>query len=177
MADKKKNKKKKGTVTVMRYVKVVKKVTAKASNPNNETASSSSTNIGTFGGLTFHVSFKDDGRLDILTMTDVNQEVSANWIDHVIIGRKYPKSEFIGANNRTFTMTIRLDRSLGQDPHKQLHELNEFCETGKVDELHIGGYKIGEKWKVTSLSQAWDKIYHAGQLVRATLTMTLTSYE
>jgi hypothetical protein len=65
---------------------------------------------------------------------------------------------------------------LGQTPHKVMKTLNKFCESGKVDELYIGKHKIGKKWKLESMSQAWDKIYSQGQLTKVTLSLTLSHY-
>lgn len=132
--------------------------------------------IGSFAGLEFRVNVKKDGSLDILTPADMGQEVSSNWTEHEIIGRKYPKSEFLGANNRSFNMTIVIDRLWGHSPLGTMKKLSLFCEKGKVDVLKIGSHKVGTKWKIDSISQAWNAVYHEGQLVKATVTLTLSHY-
>lgn len=170
-------KKRKEIIRVKRYVNVTKTVVKKpkdysSSSENKETSSI----IGEFGGLKFQVKIDKNGNPNILTMSDVSQEVSSNWVDHAVIGRKFPKSEFVGANNRTFSMTVVVDRLLGYKPHSIMHKMNKFCETGQVSTLKIGSHKIGNKWKITNISEPFDRIWKNGQLTKATLTIELTTY-
>ena len=165
-------------IKVKRYVTVTKTVVKKASSGTKGKTENNQTSpcIATFGDVEFHVKTNDDGTLDILTPSDVGQEISSSWVEHAVIGQKFPKLEFLGANNRTFTMTVVVDRQFGQRPHSVIYKLNKYCEEGKVAELHFGNTKIARKWKIDSVSQAWDTIYHEGQLTRATLDITLGHY-
>jgi len=167
-------KKKKTKIRVKRYVTITKTVvkSGKDTKPSKKTIESNG--IGSFAGLKFYVKTDKDGNLDMFSFSDASQEVSAEWQEHRIIGRKFPKMEFIGANNRSFTMTIMVDKQFGKNPMSVISSLNKFCETGKISELHIGSHKIGGgKWYIESVSQSWDKIYSKGQLTRATLDLTL----
>lgn len=177
MAKKKPKKKTKTKVRVKRYVTITKTVvkSGKDTKPSKKTAQSNI--IGKFIDVKFQVEQDKEGNLKMLTMSDVGQEVSAEWEEHRIIGRKFPKMEFIGASQRTFTMTIVLDRQFGQNPHGMIAKLNKYCETGKVGELNIGSHKIGRKWYIQSVSQTWDTIYSKGQLTKATLNLTLGLYD
>lgn len=169
-------KKKKTKIRVKRYVTITKTVvkSGKDTKSNKKKKTKQVNGIGTFADLKFYVKTDEDGNLQMFSPTEVSTEVAAEWQEHRIIGRKFPKMEFIGAFNRTFSMTIVVDRQFGKSPHSVIAKLNKFCETGKVSELHIGSHKIGGgNWYIQSISQAWDKIYSKGQLTRATLSLTL----
>lgn len=167
-------KKKKTKIRVKRYVTITKTVvkSGKDAKPSKKTVSS--TEIGSFADLQFYVKTDKNGNLNMFSFSGASQEVSAEWQEHRIIGRKFPKMEFVGANNRSFSMTIVVDRQFGKSPHSVIYKLNKFCETGKISELKIGSHKIGGgKWYIESVSQSWDQIYSKGQLTRATLDLTL----
>lgn len=168
-------KKKKKKVTVMRYVKVTKTVVKKGS--QTSTKKTASKIIGSFAGIKFNVKTDKDGFLNVMTFKDATHSVSGEWEEHRIIGRKFPKREFIGAGTRQFTMTIVVDATLGHSPHSVMAKLNKFCETGQYDELNIGAHKIGRKWTLDGMSEAYDLVYHNGQLIRATLDLTLGGYD
>ncbi|MBO4394765.1 MAG: phage tail protein [Eubacterium sp.] len=170
-------KKKKTTIRVKRYVYVTKTVVKKPKQDNPTTSTATSTNIGEFAGLTFAVKLKEDGSPKVLSPNDINQNISSNWAEHQIIGRKRPKSEFIGANSRTLSMTITVDYMLGYKPHTILHKLNKFCETGKVGKFKLGTHQIGSEWKITNLSEPFEKIWKNGQLTKASAELELTSYD
>lgn len=167
-------KKKKTKIRVKRYVTVTKTVVKSGKDTKSSKKKTTSNGIGSFAGLKFYVKTNKKGNLDMFSFSDASQEVSAEWQEHRIIGRKFPKMEFIGASNRTFSMTIIVDKQFGKNPISVITKLTKFCETGKVSELHIGSHKIGGgKWYIESISQSWDKIYSKGQLIRATLDLTL----
>lgn len=169
-------KKSKKKIRVKRYVTVTKTVTKQGKDYTEKAPSGTSAIIGEYAGLIFEVNVKEDGGFSILTFSDAVQEVSANWEEHVIIGRKFPKPEFVGANARTFSMKITIDSQFGQSPHAVLYKLHKFCEEGGISELHIGSRKIGNKWYIQSISETWDQIYKKGQLTRATVELTLAYY-
>ena len=173
----KKNQKKKTVIRVKRYVTVTKTVVKKPKDHAKNKHSGSSKVIGSFADVKFQVKTTKEGKLKVLTPNDIEQTVSSNWVEHQIIGRKFPKTEFVGANIRTMTMTIVVDRMLGQNPHSVMHKLNKFCEEGGVSKLTIGSHKIGNKWKIQEMSEAFDRIYSKGQLTKATLNLTLAYYD
>lgn len=169
---KKKTKKKKPV-----YIKRGTYVTGTLKAVNIGTATKKvSHNIGSFAGLTFRVKMKKDGTLNLMTPSDMSQEISASWAEHKVIGNKIPKTEFLGPNCRSFSMTIVVNRLWGHSPLSVINKLAKFCEKGKVGVLKIGSHKIGTKWKIDSISQTWDAVYHEGQLVKATLNLTLSQY-
>lgn len=169
--------KKKTVVRVKRYVTVTKTVVKKPKDHSANKTGGSSKVVGTFAGVKFQVKTDKNGKLQVLTPSDIEQTISSNWVEHPIIGRKFPKTEFVGANIRTFTMTIVVDRMLGQNPHSVMHKLNKFCEEGGVSELKIGSHKIGNKWNIQEISEAFNRIYSKGQLTKATLNLTLAYYD
>lgn len=136
--------------------------------------------IGSFGGLVFRVvsMVGTDGKRvrKILSPSNINQEISGNWADHSIIGKK-PKSEFLGPDLRSLTLQIVVDVQLGYKPHAILRKINKFVEEGKVDIFVLGTHKIGTgKWKMEKASEAFNLIYNEGQLARATIDITLGEY-
>lgn len=112
----------------------------------------------------------------IFTFSRFSQRVSGRWSKHEVILDK-PKSEFNGADLRTITFTIALDAHLGVRPRKMLERLEDFVENGEVDMLVIGNRRIGlGMWKMTDLSESWDYLYSKGELVRASVDISLEEY-
>ncbi|RDY27134.1 phage tail protein [Lachnotalea glycerini] len=128
--------------------------------------------IGNLGKLiTFQTSDKK-----ILTFSNMKQSVSGRWKSHERIMRK-PLSEFAGPELRSITFTIQLDAMLGVKPRKTLEKMEKAVEKGYVYPLILGGKKVGKhKWKITKMSEEWETIYNAGELVKAKLDLSLEEY-
>lgn len=128
--------------------------------------------IGNLGKLiVFSVSDKK-----ILTLEKLNQTVSGRWANHNIIAKK-PKSEFLGADLRSLTFTITLNAQHGVKPRKTMEAIEKAIETGRTEPLVIGGKNIGKnKWKIIKMSESWDTILSKGELLKATLSLTLEEY-
>lgn len=128
--------------------------------------------VGNLGKL---ITFKTSDQ-KILTFSNMQQNVSGRWSSHDRIMRK-PLSEFNGADLRSITFTIKLDAMLGVKPRKTLEKIEKAVEKGYVYALVIGGKKVGKnKWKITKISEKWDVIYSAGELVKASLDISLEEY-
>jgi phage protein U len=110
-----------------------------------------------------------------LILDNLKQEVSGRWSEHEIIGKK-PKSEFTGADLRSFSFEIMVDINLGYKPHSILKKIHRLVEKGKVDTLMIGTHKIGSKWKMTNASDSFDVVYAGGELAKASISVTLKEY-
>lgn len=127
--------------------------------------------VGTFGPIVFEVS---DRR--VLTFTDLKQTVSAQYSDHKLINHK-PKKEYIGAGLRSIKFTMTLDATLGVRPKKMLTDLEYMTESGYADYLVIGSKAIGDgRFCITSISEAWDAVYSGGDLVKATVEISMEEY-
>jgi len=125
--------------------------------------------IGNLGGkIIFEVSDKK-----ILTPNNFNKNVTANWAKHNrILGK--PKSEFLGADLQTITFDMVLDVMHGVKPKDTLALLERMVEHGVWMVLVIGNERIGKHyWKVTSISEQWDTVLNKGELVKATVSVSL----
>ena len=52
-----------------------------------------------------------------------------------------------------------------------------MVESGATEYLIIGDMPLSEsKYAITAVSEAWDKVYNDGSLVKATVSITLEEY-
>lgn len=128
--------------------------------------------IGAFGSsLVFKVSDKK-----VLTFKNMKREVSGNWGSMERIGQK-PLPNFQGPSLQTITMEVKLDAMLGVKPRKMLERIEYLVESGQAETLVIGRNRIGKhQWVITKSSEAWNQILQKGELLRATVTLTLQEY-
>lgn len=127
--------------------------------------------IGNFGNS---IVFETSDRR-ILTFSGFTQKVSAQWSSHKIIGQK-SRSEFNGPELRNVSFTVVVDASLGVCPRSIIEGIERAIEIGIVDYLVIGGRLVGTRWLIKSMSEKWDELYSQGELVRATLNLSLEEY-
>lgn len=127
--------------------------------------------IGNFGNITFTVSQKKAYSFDNFKRTR-----SATWKEHNRYNNK-PISEFNGPGLDNITLDILLDASLGVNPRKEIERWGKLVDSGHHDVLVIGGQQIGKhEWKIESISEEWKYILNKGELLTATLTVTLSEY-
>lgn len=128
--------------------------------------------IGAFGtSVIFEVS---EDR--VLAFKKLTQEVKGRWASHETLGAK-PKKEFLGADTRECALEIYLSASLGVRPRTTLQDLEKMVESGATEYLIIGDMPLSEsKYAITAVSEAWDKVYNDGSLVKATVSITLEEY-
>ena len=128
--------------------------------------------IGNFGNLiVFETS---DSR--ILNFNNFQRTVSASWKSHERIGKK-PLSEFAGPELQEITFSVTLNAQYGIQPRKVLENLEKAVETGQVEFLIIGAAKIGKnRWKIVKMSEAWETILNRGELLKATVNLTMEEY-
>ena len=128
--------------------------------------------IGNFGKLiVFETS---DSR--ILNFNNFQRTVSASWQSHERIGKK-PLSEFAGPELQEITFSVTLNAQYGIQPRKVLENLEKAVETGQVELLIIGAAKIGKnRWKIVKMSEAWETILNRGELLKATVNLTVEEY-
>ena len=112
----------------------------------------------------------------VLTFKNLTQTVKGRWATHNIIGNK-PKSEFLGAGQRTISLPIYLSVNHGINPRKTIEKIEKAVENGTPYLLVIGGKQVGaNQWVITDLSETWDNIIKDGRLVSANLTLSLAEY-
>lgn len=171
MAKKKKKNKNPKKVYVKRGVLVNRVVKKKKGTTNRNSGYGKNGQMGCWGGIIFKIS-----ETNLLPMQNMKQDLSGRWAKHDVIGSK-PKSEFQGADLRTFTLSTIVDVQFGLKPHTMMKKINQACENGKVDILVIGTHKIGtRKWKLEKVSESYDLIYRQGELARATIDLTFSEY-
>lgn len=112
----------------------------------------------------------------ILNFNDFQQSVSGKWAVHERIQKK-PKSEFLGADLRKITCKITLSAMHGVKPRNMLNMIHAMIEKGTPEKLIIGGKKVGaNKWVISSASETWDVLMNKGELIKATVSITLEEY-
>lgn len=127
--------------------------------------------IGSFGKIVFETSDKR-----ILTFSDFKRDTAARWSKHEVIG-KQPVSEYLGPDLDTITFKIDLNGLLGVKPREEAENWLRMARSGQVETLVIGTRRLGlYKWKVTNVSQLWPTILNNGEVLRATIDVTLEEY-
>ena len=121
--------------------------------------------IGNWGtDIVFRVSERE-----ALLLQSLNRTVSAEWAAHSRIGLKN-QSEFIRPGLQQVTFTMVLDATLGIRPRANIERLETLVEV-------IGGRRVGRhRWKINSTSEAWNTILNGGELLRASVSVTMEEY-
>ena len=127
--------------------------------------------VGKYGSIIFETNDKR-----ILAFRDFTQNVSGRWGNHSIIGKR-EKMEFNGPGKRKITFKMTFHALYGVRPREMLEKLEAMVEKGEVDDLIVGGRAIGgNRFAVTSISEAWNTVYSGGELAMATVSVTLEEY-
>lgn len=131
--------------------------------------------MATIGNLGKIIVFSTSDK-KILNFNDLSQTVSGRWAIHERILKK-PQSEFLGPDLRKITFKITLNAIHGVKPRKTMEAMEKMVEKGNAETFVIGGKKIGKyKWKMTSISEAWNTVLSKGELLKATVSITLEEY-
>ena len=127
--------------------------------------------VGKYGEIIFETSARR-----ILAFRDFTQQVSGRWGNHTVIGKK-EKAEFNGPSKRKVSFKMTFNAVYGVRPREMLEKLEAMVERGEVDYLIVGGRSIGgNRFAVTSISEAWNTVYSGGELAMATVSVTLEEY-
>lgn len=128
--------------------------------------------IGNFGSLIIFET--SDAR--ILQPRALKKEVSGRWAEHARIGKK-PLKQFLGPGAEKVTFSITLDARHGVKPRKVIENIEKHIQKGTPKKLAIGGQVVvSNKLVITAASESWDEIWDKGELVRASLDLTLEEY-
>lgn len=127
--------------------------------------------IGTFGPVVFEVSSEKVRTFDSLQRTE-----SGRWTTHEVLHQK-PKSEFLGADNGSITFDMYFNVALNVHPQKEIDMLIRMVRVGAVHTLIIGEKRHGiHKWKITSVGQTYNKWDNRGNVLTASVSVSLEEY-
>lgn len=128
--------------------------------------------IGNWGtAIFFNVS-----DMKVLTFKNMSRTVGASWATHSRIGKK-DQVEYLRPNLQKLTFDISLDFNDGVNPRTIIERMERASEIGEVHPFIVGGKPVGRlKWRLTSVSEAWETIYNNGALTKAKLTITMEEY-
>lgn len=128
--------------------------------------------VGTLGRkIVFEVSDRK-----ALLLQSMSRDSKGRWTTHTTLGRK-PKSEFLGPDLQTVSISIYLSSNLGVRPRSVLDAIAAMVESGTAEYLIIGNRPVGKnRFKLVSASETWDKIYSRGELAKAKVSISLEEY-
>ena len=113
----------------------------------------------------------------LLTFSGMTKKVSGKYAKHSVIGQKdYP--EFTGPGNRNISFKMLLDVSFGIKPREIMDSIEEAVENGEVNYLIVGGRMFGKnKYYISSVSEALNVVMSRGEIVQATLNVSMEEYK
>ena len=112
----------------------------------------------------------------IFTFRDFKRSSGSEWAMHTRIGSR-DQPEYIKPALQKVSFTMDLDAQYGVRPRDTLDMLIRHTEEGTVNTLVVGGKKVGRyRWRITSLSEAWEIVYTRGELARAKVDVTMEEY-
>lgn len=125
--------------------------------------------IGSLGSIVFTTSDRK-----VLTFRDMSKQYAARYARHELIGKK-PKLEFIGADLRKMSFSIRLDSSLGVNPQETITALTAAVEQGEVQAFMLGDEFIGN-FVVMDIDEAAMVYNNRGRLRLADIKVSIEEY-
>lgn len=128
--------------------------------------------IGSWGtALVFSVSDET-----VKTFSNLKRTISSSWATHSRIGKK-DQVEFLRPGLQKITFNMELNAMLGVRPRAMLELLERCVEKGTVNTFVVGGKRVGShRWRITSTSEEWDILLNKGELVRASVSVTMEEY-
>ena len=127
--------------------------------------------IGTLGDIVFEVSPRT-----VKTFDEFTRGGSGRWATHDIIGKK-PEPEFLGPGQEEISFSMRLSATSYINPEKELAKLRLMRDTGTAAMLIIGGKPVTSNlWILESLNEQHKTFFGDGQLMVATVQVTLKEY-
>ena len=128
--------------------------------------------IGSFGS---RIVFETNDDI-VLTPKDISRTATGKWGSLERFNKK-SRSVFLGPELQTVSFALTLDAMLGVRPRAMIDQLIRMVETGQVEYLTIGGQPLSSNpWKITSVSDAWGVVLSHGELLRASVDVSLEEY-
>ena len=128
-----------------------------------------------FGNFAKLISFETSDK-KILTFREFKREGEARWHKHDRANKR-PMPEFIGPGLDTISFEIHLDARHGVKPRKTMTNIRKHRNAGTPEYLVIKGANVcANKLVITKTSETWDEVWNKGELVRATMEITLMEY-
>ena len=103
------------------------------------------------------------------------RETASRWNAHKVIGAK-PKQEFLGPDLDGMSFTMQLSAWRGVSPLQLAEKLRQFCSKGEYDNLIVGGRNFG-KYLIESVSETYNVINNRGEVVQASIDVSLKEYQ
>ena len=112
----------------------------------------------------------------VLTYNNMSRTVGSSWATHSRIGAK-DQVEYLRPNLQKLTFDISLDFTYGVDPRAIIERMEMAAELGEIHYFVVGGRPVGRlPWRLTSVGEAWEKIYNIGALTNAKLSISMEEY-
>jgi len=113
----------------------------------------------------------------VMTFDNFQRDGDGRWATHEIIGTNKPVMEFIGPGLETISFSVFLNTMLGITPIDEMKKLRQLRDNGIVCTLTIGGNAVtANSWVVTKLSESHKSYSNQGNLLAATVNISLTEY-
>lgn len=125
--------------------------------------------IGVFGNIVFSVS-----QYQVKTFKNMSKDTGVRVAQHDVIGSK-PVVEFLGDDLATFNFDMVFSKQLGTNPQDEIDNLERLRENGIICVLIIGGIVYGE-YLIEKLGTTFDNFYRNGELVKASVSVSLMEY-
>lgn len=127
--------------------------------------------IGTWGDIVFSVS-----RNQIKTFDGLKWDSGAKFSTHDR-HLKAPLLEFTGTDVENISFSMFFSAFLGVNPLTEITKLLAAERSGEVNRLVIGKKAYGaNKWVITKLSNSLDRYDNRGNLLVASVSVTMKSY-
>lgn len=127
--------------------------------------------IGNWGDVTFAVS-----RNQIHTFDGLKWESGAKYATHER-HLKEPLLEFTGTEIESMSFTMFFSVFLGVNPIAEVSKMLQAMRRGEVHRLVIGPKAYGtNQWVITKLSNSLERYDNRGNLLSATVDVTMQSY-
>lgn len=122
--------------------------------------------IGTFGDVVFEASSDK-----IRTFSGLSFSRSVRYAQHDVYMSK-PVLDYLGEDNTSASLSIRLDASQGLNPVKELATLRDMMTSATAADLIIGSEPLGI-FVIENISEEFTTIDGRGRLLVASCTLTL----
>ena len=101
---------------------------------------------------------------------------AARWATHEVINGK-PLSQYVGTALKTASIEVSFNAQYGVSPRASLETLSRLAEAPYAHALIIGGKPVGNcLFKITDVSETWGTVFSGGELISASVSISLEEY-